>query len=493
MAPGHPSFQFGPFEIRPATGELWKDGRRIRLAPQPFQVLALIVEREGNLVARDAVRTAVWTDGTTVEFDQGLNYCLRQIRLALGDDARQPRYVETVPKRGYRLLVPVEPIRRDPVASAAAAPVPVAETSSLITSPSSPTRAPLQRRSLLRPAAAGITLAAGIVSAVLLWGGPFRAAPAPVSAEARQAFEEAEHLARSWEIDKVEEAVSRYESALRLEPRYAEAWAGLTHADIVLSMSDRGADRALADSEVHARRALEIDETLSAAHAALGHSYWHQWRWREADAELRQAVDADDSDAVAHQLYGLYLASVGRSEEAVQHARRAVALAPVSGLLNYSLAQVYLQTGDFESAIIQADRTLQIDRHFPLAYYTLVRANAQLGRLTDATDAIEAGLLHTPDDSMAVWRAYVDARLGRMDEARTFLAARRAARKVPGSSVAEASVLVALGDLDAAFALLDEAIDAHVGSLLWIRTAPELGPLRGDPRFGERLARLHLD
>src|SRR4029450_3918540 len=99
-------WRFGPFEIRPDSGELWDSGRPVKLAPQPFLVLVLIVRASGSLVTREQLRAAVWADGTSVEFDQGLNYCVRQIRIALNDDARKPRYIETVPKRGYRRIVP---------------------------------------------------------------------------------------------------------------------------------------------------------------------------------------------------------------------------------------------------------------------------------------------------------------------------------------------------------------------------------------------------
>lgn len=111
-------WRFGPFDIKPDTGELWHSGQPIKLAPQPFRVLALIVRGAGALVTRDELRAAVWADGTVVEFDQGLNFCLRQIRIALNDDARHPTYVETIPKRGYRLLVSASPDVADRAAAA---------------------------------------------------------------------------------------------------------------------------------------------------------------------------------------------------------------------------------------------------------------------------------------------------------------------------------------------------------------------------------------
>ncbi len=101
------SVRFDVFEFDPQSGELWRAGRLVALPPQPATVLALLVERAGDLVTREAIQERVWPD-TTVEFDQGLNSCIRQIRSALGDDAASPCFVQTVPRRGYRFVAPVE-------------------------------------------------------------------------------------------------------------------------------------------------------------------------------------------------------------------------------------------------------------------------------------------------------------------------------------------------------------------------------------------------
>jgi DNA-binding winged helix-turn-helix (wHTH) protein len=101
-------FRFGIFELDPRGGELWKAGVRTRLQPQPARVLSLLVSRSPELVTREEIQREVWPEGTFVDFEQSLNFCIRQIRTALGDQAATPRYVETLPRRGYRLLVPVE-------------------------------------------------------------------------------------------------------------------------------------------------------------------------------------------------------------------------------------------------------------------------------------------------------------------------------------------------------------------------------------------------
>jgi Tol biopolymer transport system component/DNA-binding winged helix-turn-helix (wHTH) protein len=99
--------RFGLFEINLSARQLRKQGRNIKLQEQPFQVLALLVRRPGELVTRDELRRALWSADTFVEFDQALNTAVKKIRLALGDSADNPRFVETIPRKGYRFIAPL--------------------------------------------------------------------------------------------------------------------------------------------------------------------------------------------------------------------------------------------------------------------------------------------------------------------------------------------------------------------------------------------------
>jgi cholera toxin transcriptional activator len=108
-------FRFGTFEVNEATGELRKEGIRIKLHSQPFQVLVMLLERPTELVSREEMRQRLWGDDTIVDFDHGLNTAVNKLREALGDTASQQRHVETVSGRGYRFIAPVtvaEPISR---------------------------------------------------------------------------------------------------------------------------------------------------------------------------------------------------------------------------------------------------------------------------------------------------------------------------------------------------------------------------------------------
>jgi len=103
--------RFGPFELDVRTGELRRDGTSLKLQPQPAKVLQLLVARAGEIVTRQDLAQQVWSSDTFVDFDQGLNYAIRQIRTALDDDAERPRYLETLPKRGYRFIAQIEDVK----------------------------------------------------------------------------------------------------------------------------------------------------------------------------------------------------------------------------------------------------------------------------------------------------------------------------------------------------------------------------------------------
>src|SRR5689334_6451043 len=100
--------RFGLFEAEVQTGELRKRGLKVRLQEQPFQVLVMLLERPGEVVTRDEVKKSLWPADTYVDFEAGLNRAINRLREALGDDADRPRFIETLPRRGYRFVAPVE-------------------------------------------------------------------------------------------------------------------------------------------------------------------------------------------------------------------------------------------------------------------------------------------------------------------------------------------------------------------------------------------------
>jgi DNA-binding winged helix-turn-helix (wHTH) protein len=108
VATALPVIRFGPFQLDAEAAQLWKNGRIVRIKPQPFKVLHLLASRPGEIVTRDEIRLLLWGTDTFVDFEQGVNTVIRQVRDALGEEADRPVFLETVPKRGYRFIAPVD-------------------------------------------------------------------------------------------------------------------------------------------------------------------------------------------------------------------------------------------------------------------------------------------------------------------------------------------------------------------------------------------------
>lgn len=123
MSPPASTYRFASFELRPRTRELYKSGIKLKLRPQPFHILEMLLDRRGDVVTRDELHQLLWKSETFVDFEQGLNTAIKELRSALSDSADTPRYVETLPRIGYRIIVPVE-VEASSTPSAAFAPTP---------------------------------------------------------------------------------------------------------------------------------------------------------------------------------------------------------------------------------------------------------------------------------------------------------------------------------------------------------------------------------
>jgi len=162
-------YRFGVFEVDPARGELRKRGLRRGIQDKPLQVLLALLERPGDLVTRQELCARLWAPGVHVEFDESLNAAVKRLRRALGDAPEPPRFVETVPRRGYRLLVPVERVEAAPEQPASGLAAPAAPLPP-------PTRRP--RRSVLAAAGVGLALSLAALASLGVHA-PSRARAAP--------------------------------------------------------------------------------------------------------------------------------------------------------------------------------------------------------------------------------------------------------------------------------------------------------------------------
>jgi DNA-binding winged helix-turn-helix (wHTH) protein len=166
-APQDPLVRFGAFQLDLGTGELRKGGVRINLPDQPFQVLKTLLERPGELVSREELRQRLWSAETSVDFEHGVNAAVRRLRDALGDSADVPRFVETLPRRGYRFIAPVT---RPPTAAEAPPSRSEERDKSEAFPPQDVTPARQRRRAL----AFGMIAMLALVAAAVLWTSAYR-------------------------------------------------------------------------------------------------------------------------------------------------------------------------------------------------------------------------------------------------------------------------------------------------------------------------------
>lgn len=197
MHPERTPLRFGEFRLDRETSELFRGDARVRLQEKPLQVLLLLAERAGQLVTRDELRHHLWAADTYVDFDRNLNTAVKKLRLALGDSAEQPRYVETTPRRGYRLIMPVGGTADALLAQSEDA---AAVSPAIPQDASSPVRAPRRAAFGLPPVAARVSLAGAIAAALVaavMFGGalplPWAAPPAVLAVMAIKHSSPAQH------------------------------------------------------------------------------------------------------------------------------------------------------------------------------------------------------------------------------------------------------------------------------------------------------------
>ena len=161
------SLVFGAFEIDPVSGEIRRRGRRVRLDDKAFQLLLALVERPGVLVSRDELVRRLWREDVFVDFDKNLNNAVGRVRGVLGDSATRPRFIETLPRKGYRFIGAVER-RAAPDAPASAAAAPIASVAALTAAVPSWSLSSSRGSSPPSPSAAGLAVVIAIAGIGLL-------------------------------------------------------------------------------------------------------------------------------------------------------------------------------------------------------------------------------------------------------------------------------------------------------------------------------------
>ncbi|MBC7790310.1 MAG: protein kinase [Anaerolineae bacterium] len=291
-------------------------------------------------------------------------------------------------------------------------------------------------------------------------------------------------------------AIEEFEQALKIDSRFAAAYAGLADSYLLLGSATYGYRQPASmfpRAKEAAERAVKLDSTLAAPHASLAFVRMNaDWDWKGADAEFRSAFRQDPRYATAHHWYGVYLNALGRMDEARASMSTAHDLEPLSLIINSDYARVMYHARDYKAAVEQYRSTLEMDATFPGARIGLARSLLASGDVRSAIAGLELVEEFRAGYAVGVLGAAY-ARADRRPEAQAIadqLVLRSGQEFV--SPIYVAYVYAALGDRDQAFSWLERAFKQRSNGLLHIKVDPLLDPLRDDLRFAKLVERMRL-
>jgi DNA-binding winged helix-turn-helix (wHTH) protein/Tfp pilus assembly protein PilF len=432
-------YAFGDFRLDAAERQLSRDGRVLPLSPKAHDLLLALVRRAGHLVTKQELLDSVWPDAAVEEGIVAVH--VSSLRAALGDRAPHRRYIETVSRSGYRFIAPV---------ATAQTAVPAA----------------IGRPGAESPAHPDVHELVGVGRAHLL-------------------------TASRPEIAK---AVAAFRAALALDANYAPA-----HAGLALAACAQGELRIVPHAEAYeeargaALRALAMDPSSADAQVALGAVlFLHDWNWTGAARSLERAIELNPAHTDGWLLYGRLLETRGDLAGGLAAKQRALEQAPSSSLVHLQIALSFWNQRRYHDMILWANRALTLDPNHLLAREYIVGAYWKLG---DFDRQMDEGLKHArsfgvPEETLAALAAAYRAG-GRLAVLRmTIESTSKAPRGVASTQLA--LLYGETGQMDEAFANLNDAIEHRDPCLVHLAVSPQWDVLRQDARFDACLARLGL-
>jgi TolB-like protein/Tfp pilus assembly protein PilF len=582
-------FRFGVFHFHAGSLELVRQGIRIRLQPQPARLLLLLLERSGQLVSRETIRELLWSDGTTVDFEVGVNRCIRRLRVALSDDVGAPRYIKTIPRTGYCFIAPVSggPVQALAAPAVAAAPTPTTAPADIdsrqqqhsvavlpfVNLSSNPedeyfsdglseeiinalTQVPglkvIARTSAftfkgrnediraigetlgvsnvlegsvrragnrIRVTAQLIQAADGVhvssrrydreitdvfavqdeISSDIAEQFKFRLRSrkrSTANLSAYEAYLEGRFHWNRYTPAEFDKALRCFERAVAIDPTYAAAYAGIAHCYLGLVV-DAGAPARdlLPKAAAAARRALEMDETDAEAHAALGEvAAMLDYDWAAAELHFRRARELNPGAYVRIAYATWYLIPQMRTEEAAAEADLALRNDPLLLLCRQLQANARMYGRDYGAAAECCLRVLDIDPAFSKALQMLSYIRCMQRRFQEGLAYAERLAEVVGRSSLSLCTlGMAHAAAGRREAASLLLDEIKTLPAGPdGGGFGMACIYASLGEEDAAFEALNDAIQKREPKVVWLRLHPFMDSLRSDPRYAALLRKMNF-
>ena len=313
----------------------------------------------------------------------------------------------------------------------------------------------------------------------------------PVNAEAHEAYLRGRYLWSTHTEEGLNRSIEYFQQAIAIDPNYAQAYAGLAASYGVLGVSYLPAREMFPKARAADTKALEIDPKLAYGYVGLGaYKLFYEWDWPGAETALKRAIELDPNNAEAHELYASYLEAIGQLPEAVKEMRKAHELDPLSLSANVDLGNAYYYAREFDQAIEQYRRTLEISPESGV-YQHLGLAYVQKHRYGEAIAALEKGITVSGGSTAAIARlGYALGMAGKRKEALQQLdQLNHLGKKRYAFPEDVALVYISLGDKDHAFEQLQKAVDDH-SWVIFLKADPAYETLRNDLRFDQLMRRI---
>jgi TolB-like protein/DNA-binding winged helix-turn-helix (wHTH) protein/Flp pilus assembly protein TadD len=618
--------RFGPFEVDLRTRELKRNGIKVKLQYQPFQILQMLLDRAGEVVTREEIRGRIWPADTFVDFDHSVNTAVKKLRQALGDRAENPLFIETLPRQGFRFIAAVgEPAKTvvdtGTVATSAPEQLPPRRVPRLFAAGAAalgvlactlflvPRVIKFRTQGLSRSLAASAIRSIAVLPLVNASSDPNQeyfsngmtselitdlarfSKLRVISHTSVNRYKETKHLlpeiARELGVDAIVEgtvvrsgdrvritaqlidartdrhlwadsyerdfrdilsleaevaqqiatevgihltaseqarlasnrvvdpaaheaylkgafhwrrltcagyskAVEYFQESIAKDPTFAAAYSGA--ADAHFSLADWGCmpqEQAFPKSKAAALKAVELDPGSAQGHAILGDlAFYREWDWPKAEKEYKQAIDLDANDADIHAAYAVFLTATNRQEQGLREMTQAQAADPVSELTNVMSAYLFYLDHQYNEAIAQAKKTLELYPRSGSAYYWLGQSYEKKGMDKQAVSAY----LSPPPPSDAKLEKIESWRDRNQQSLRGFWQKQleKKAGNQPVAACWQTQIYAHLGNKERTFQLLEWGFQHHCDGLQFLKVEPIYDNLRNDHRYKTLLSRLGL-